>query len=522
MKKISVDEHLDNIDYTSQYSPTVSSVYFTNFIKLVEDGEPENKTPVVHLRILDSIFTRHQSTAIMSHRGIAKSTLMEYILWHCAVFGYIPDGVGKFKVDFALYISDAIDNGVKTMRKSIDSRFERSNFLRKHIKEIKTTETRLEFTRINGTKFIVRMYGAATGVRGARELGQRPTLAILDDLVQKEELARSKPFIESINSTVYSDVEDAMHPTKRKVIWLGTPFNQGDPLYEAIESGAWKTSVYPIAERFPCTREEFKGSWEERFTYDAVMTTYKKRLAAGLVDKFYRELMLKVSSEDEQVLDVNDIIEVSELDISSCNIYITTDFATSEKEKADYSVISVWALTQDKEYVLIDGICKRQLMDANVEDLMEFIARYRPFGVSIERSGAQKGFIEWIKGKMIERGLYTQILGNIGSNQEGVYPSKDKLSRFMEVVPLFRSGKVKYLSSLDSSYKSELLNELKNVTISGIKSKHDDVLDTISMLILSELIFPDSGGNYSEDQTVHRYDEIGIESNNELISLFED
>ena len=77
-----------------------------------------------------------------------------------------------------------------------------------------------------------------------------------------------------------------MHPKRRKVIWLGTPFSADDPLYEVIESGTWEVNVFPICEKYPCTREEFRGAWEDRFSYDYVQEMHSDALANGKVHAF--------------------------------------------------------------------------------------------------------------------------------------------------------------------------------------------------------------------------------------------
>ena len=88
-----------------------------------------------------------------------------------------------------------------------------------------------------------------TGVRGTKANGKRPQLAILDDLVSDED-ARSKTMIAAIEDTVHKAIDHAMHPTRSKIIWSGTPFNASDPLYKAIESGAWAVNCYPVCEKY--------------------------------------------------------------------------------------------------------------------------------------------------------------------------------------------------------------------------------------------------------------------------------
>lgn len=53
----------------------------------------------------------------MVHRGAAKTTVLgEYLILYLATFGEL---LTFGQVDFALYVSDSIDNGVKNMRKEL-------------------------------------------------------------------------------------------------------------------------------------------------------------------------------------------------------------------------------------------------------------------------------------------------------------------------------------------------------------------------------------------------------------------
>ncbi|MDR8247768.1 hypothetical protein FPK89_25365, partial [Acinetobacter baumannii] len=81
---------------------------------------------------------------------------------YIAVYGELP-GFGP--VPFAIYVSDSIDNGVKNMRKNLEFRRENSEFLMKYIPEAKFTDIHWEFKNIDGNVFIVKGYGAKTGVR---------------------------------------------------------------------------------------------------------------------------------------------------------------------------------------------------------------------------------------------------------------------------------------------------------------------------------------------------------------------
>lgn len=518
MTDIKVEDLLNDVDYGhgGDYEPSQFAIEFVEFIKLVNGAEGEShKSPVMHYRMLDNLIVDNgKDTINMMHRGSAKTTLLgEYLFLYLAVFGMLPN-FGR--VDLAIYVSDSIENGVKNMRKNLEFRWENSEFLRKYIPSTRFTDVRYEFTNIDGKKFIVKGYGAKTGVRGAKEMGIRPQLAVLDDLVSDED-ARSATVIESIEATVNKAVEYALDPTKKKVVWSGTPFNAKDPLYKAVESGAYNVNVYPVCKRFPCTKEEFEGSWEDRFSYEYVRKQYEKATQSGMADTFNQELMLRIMSDDDRLVQDSEIRWYNHNDlmrnIGNFNIYITTDFATSEKTASDFSVISVWAVNSKGSWFWVDGVCKRQLMDANLNDLFYLAAKYRPMSVGIEVSGQQGGFIPWIQKEMMDRNCYFTLASENNSNNPGIRPTTNKMQRFNVVVPWFKQGKMHFPESMRQSAPiRQFLDEISLVSPSGFKSKHDDFSDTISMIPLmntwtpgeSQPLIQDINGIWGEENS---YDE---------------
>jgi predicted phage terminase large subunit-like protein len=168
---------------------------------------------------------------------------------------------------------------------------------------------------------------------------------------------------------------------------------------------------------------------------------------------------------------------------SRFNFYITTDFATSVKQKADFSVISVWAHNNNGDWLWVDGICVRQLMDKNIDDLFRLAQVYKPQGVGVEVTGQQAGFIPWIQEQMMQRNIYFPLASEGNQNAPGIRPNTNKLVRFNVAVPLFKAKKVYFpIEKKQTPIMVEAINELSLASTSGFRSKHDDFLDTISML----------------------------------------
>lgn len=501
--KKTLDEWLDEVDYSwlndGSYVPSEFSLVFMNFIKLVNGEEGEsNKTPPVHLKMLDKLATSTSKlVANLCFRGAAKTTLFfEYLVLYLAVFNYLP-GFGK--VESMIYVSDSMENGVKSARKNVEFRYNNSDFLREWVPEAKFTDNYIEFTNREGRKLGIKMFGAKTGIRGTKIFGKRPPLAVLDDLISDDD-AKSTPAMNAIKDTVYKGINHALDPTRRKIVFNGTPFHSEDIMIEAVESGAWDVNVWPVCERFPCTREEFIGAWEDRFTYDYIAEQYEDAVLLGKVAGFMQELMLRITSEEERLVQDAEIREYS-LPIllknkSAFNFYITSDFATSDKQTADFSVISVWAYNAQGDWFWVDGICERQDMGKTVNDLFRLVQEYRPQSVGIEVTGQQGGFIKWLQQEQMNRNIWFNFASSQKSGEPGIRPVVNKLTRFNQVVPLFKAGKIHFPTELKASKTlGYFYNQLRLASRSGLKGK-DDCIDTISMLLYLNAWKP------SEDTTI--------------------
>ena len=486
--KQTVDDWLNSVDYNilneGNYVPSDFSLQMLNFVKLVngEAGE-ENKTPVVHLRMLDEVAGQKQNIANLCWRGAAKTTLFfEYLAPYIAVFEGIP-GFGE--ISGMIYVSDSMENGVKSARKNLEYRYHNSPFLQKYLPLYHFTDNYIEFENQRGHKLGIKMFGAKTGLRGTKIFAKRPTLAVLDDLVSDDD-SKSKTAMNSIKDTIYKGVNYALHPTKRKIIFNGTPFNKGDILYEAVESGGWHVNVWPVCERFPCEPEEFVGGWEDRFPYKVIKEQYDMAVATGKVGAFNQELMLRITSDEERLVLDGDIRYYEREGLlenkDKFNFYITTDFAVSDKQTADFSVISVWAYSANGDWFWVDGIMKRQTLEKTMDDLFLLVQRYSPQSVGIEVSGQQGGFIPLFQREMMNRNIWFNFAQGKGG-QAGIRPVMNKLARFNMVVPYFKAGKMHFPKEmLADPCLAEILEQIRMTTLSGIKTKNDDGLDTISML----------------------------------------
>jgi predicted phage terminase large subunit-like protein len=522
LKKQELDKWLNEVDYSilnsSEYVPSEFALIFMNFIKLVNGAQGEShKTPPVHLAMLDKVAGKSPYIANLCFRGAAKTTLfMEYMSLFIAVFGYLP-GFGR--VEAMIYVSDSMENGVKSARKNIEFRYNNSDFLQTWLPHAHFTDNYIEFGNKDGLKLGIKLFGAKTGIRGTKIFGKRPVLAVLDDLVNDED-ANSKAAMIAIKNTVYKGVNHALDPVRRKMIFNGTPFNKEDILIEAVESGGWDVNVWPVCEKFPCTEAEFKGAWSDRFTYDYIKAQYEMAIATGKVAAFNQELMLRITSDENRLIQDEEIRWYPRTKLletkSSYNFYITTDIAVSAKQRADRSVISVWAYNANGDWFWVDGIVHRKLIDQTWNELFKFVSEYKPQHVGIEVTGQQKAFITTLQTEMMTRNIWFNFASSEKNNEPGIRPMTDKLARLNLVVPWFKAGKVYFPQELKTSVlMGEYMQELRLATSDGLKGK-DDCIDTISMLGYLKPWKPsDNVPGSSEDE---RWEEPAVKQVNPLSS----
>ncbi|MEE8598066.1 MAG: hypothetical protein V3S69_00840 [Dehalococcoidales bacterium] len=483
-----LDSRLNSLDYSyllEKYKPSQFAIEYVNFIKLVNGslGE-ENESPNIHYDMLDqlAIDQLFQQNLFVAFRGSAKTTaLHEYLILYLATYGELPF-FGRINV--GMYISDTMENGIKSMRNNLQFRWDNSDFLQQYVPKTNFTDIRWTFENADGKKLAYRGFGATTGVRGFKEYGERPTICGMDDLMSDKN-ADSPTITKDIKKIVYRAARQALHPQKRMQIWTGTPFNKADPLYEAAGSGAWNTRIYPICEKFPCKRADFKGGWENRFSYDFVKNEYLSLKKSGEIASFNQELMLRITSDEDRLVQDGDIVWYNRDKVlqhrNRYNFYITSDFGTSDRTGADFTIIMVWAYSNNGDWLLVDGICKRQLMDQTIKDLFRLASAYRPLEVGIEINGQQQGFVRWIRNEMLDKQIFFNLAGK--GKTEGVRRTGKKINNFKLIVPLFKAKKIWLPFELKGhELIIETLEELKYATTEEFKSKNDDACDGISML----------------------------------------
>lgn len=481
----------------SSYIPSPEALKFIAFVRA--SGIEDNSNATIHYRLADKYFSKDKQILIEAFRGSAKSTMMEWLVIYMAALGELPN-FGR--VEFVAFIGDSMENGVKNFFRNVVGKIDRSPFLQQLIKIKRKTDSEMELENVEGVELNIKGYGASTNIRGVRYKGVRPDMVILDDITTNDAMT-SEAIQNTINNNFYKSVLPATHPTRYKIFFIGTPISERDLLHQLSSNPEWVVHKFPICDVYPCSKEDFVGHWEDRFPYEAVKSKYEMYLAAGQAQSFYQEYMLDIIDLTTLLVDEDDIKwfdpGVVKKNKDGYNFYISTDFATSTKKSADFSCIAVWAINNNGDWMLVDGQASRQTMQDNIQDLFDYVRKWKPISVGIETSGQQGGFLSIIDEEMHRKRVYFSLAKKRGSKEPGIRPTKDKVHRFVTgVQPRFKQGKIWFpkpelvASSRLLGLVQEMSHELSRFTLAGgVKAlAHDDAIDLLNQLSEMELFNP--------------------------------
>lgn len=488
----------------NHYIPSDEALRFIGFVRA--SGNEEFSSPELHYKMADKLFSsdpKDKNVLEECCRGVGKSTVSEYAVIYAAAMGEWP-GFGK--CPFIIFLGASAEGNVKQFFKNIASKITNSEFLSQVVSVKRVTDKEIELVNADGVEIFIAGKGMNVNWRGARSpSGHRPSILLADDILHNDS-ATSETIRKTIETNWFASALPALE-TRHKVIYIGTPISEDDLLHKLKNSGSYSVVRFPLCEKFPVEKEDYKSVWPEKFTYEYASDMYKQFKSAGTAQLFYQEYLLQVTDLTTLLVDEDDIQwfdpDVIRKNRGQYNFYISTDFATSTKKSADFSTMGVWAVSSNNDWLLVDGQCKRQTMQENMDDLFRYVKKWSPLSVGIESSGQQGGFISILQEMMMNRNIWFTIAKKQNSKDLGIRPTSDKVHRFVTgVQPKFKQNKI-WLPKPELAARisprlfelvEEMINELSKFTMAGgVQSlKHDDAIDLLNQLSEMDIFAPSS------------------------------
>lgn len=152
---------------------------------------------------------------------------------------------------------------------------------------------------------------------------------------------------------------------------------------------------------------------------------------------------------------------IARIQKSKCWYFSTVDLAISLKQTADYTVVATWAVTPDRDLLLIDRIREHLDNPEQQKQISLIYNKYSPNYLKIERVAYQLAIIQQLRRQGLPVREYL--------------PVKDKVSRASTASVYYEAGKVYHPKG--AMWLAEWEEELLMFPLGS----HDDQVDTLSM-----------------------------------------
>ena len=498
MKNDSTNSRVYRPDYTKPYRPKKESIDFMSWcnLNLIEE---DNKTPRIHYEFLDLALSSEDKVQVIVHRGGAKTTVLNTKLTlYVASLGYMPNFLNKNgelqKIQNLMIFSASEDQAIGLLEEIVFM-WENSEVLQQTLTLEKATKKNARFRNEQGDVMYVQVKGSGQSLRGTKRAGKRPQLMLFDDILPDDALF-SKTERSKVTKWFMSSVYPSVDMNFNKMIVVGTPFAEDDILLKMKRHSEFMTIECPVAQVFPCPKEDIVSSWEDRFTKDKIWKLYEGAKGLGEEASFYREYMLQVTSEETRVFK-DQWLRHFEYNIvkerfSEMNFFTSMDLAVSIKNSGDYRVIMTIAVDKEKNIYLVKTDVGNYNPSEVIDILFNHVRMYRPLEVRAEKASLQQVLDHFIQLEMARTGTYFNYKGlelNSTTNKE---------QRISALQPLFKTGKIWLPSDRDQESLAELDYEYKGFTKEGATTEHDDALDCLANFLDPDFIIYPTGQSATE------------------------
>lgn len=450
---------------------------------LIKRFDGASQIPKFHEEMWDMCTSKNQFVAIAAPRGHAKSTSisLSYVL-ACVLFR---------ERRFVLLVSDTEAQAAMFLgqikqelqdNQDIIELFGIKKDEKGEVKFDKDSETDIIVKFTDGTKFRIIAKGSEQKLRGMLWDGARPDLIVCDD-IENDEVVMNKERRNKFRRWVYG----ALLPCRSQhgiIRIVGTILhmdsfleglmpkeNDKHTIHEDLKTYSKGIGTQWRTIKYKAHNSDFsKVLWPSRRTPEEFRRIRQDYIERGLADVYSQEYLNIPIDESNTFFRKADFNPMREDDRKKVlNYYIAGDFAISEKEHADWTVMVVGGM--DEAGILHIKNVIRDRMDGLqiVDTLLALQGVYNPIAIGIEDTQITKSLGPFINRAMIERNIFINIIPLKPSRQ-------DKQTRARSMQARMRAGAVKFDKQAEwyQTYEDELMRFPRD--------KHDDQVDATAYL----------------------------------------
>lgn len=326
--------------------------------------------------------------------------------------------------------------------------------------------------------------GSGQSLRGVKWDGKRPDLIVCDDL-ENEELVLNKDrraaFRKWFSGTlipcrakhgIIRVVGTILHTDSQLNRFMPRLGKRDQPCYIddlkelSNPKAIWRSARYRAHDKLLT-----KSLWPEHKSVQWLRTERQTFIDGGLSDLWAQEMLNVPFDESTAPFKRADFTEMKkEEQEQNLNYYISTDFATQEKQKSDYSAFIVAGMNSEGTLYIIKVIQQRMESPEILETLFLLAKRYDPLSVFVETGQIWNTLKPLVFNEMSRTGEFFTI--------EELPSITDKRSRTASIRARMRVGAVRFDKMAD--WYPDLEEECLR-----FPQGHDDQVDALSLLGLA-------------------------------------
>lgn len=444
-------------------------IYKYDFDRFDEDMCKELQDRVVTAPFHFEMFGMYQSykrCCVICPRNHAKSTTARKYILHQILY---------LKTTYTIILGSSEDMAGQNLRWIRDQFVDNSDLVAVYgYLKNKDKWADTEFQTNTGVK--VSAKGAGQKIRGANEKG-RPDLIYIDD-IEEDEGVKSKDRRDKLDLWFRNAVLPALS-RNGQVIITGTILHYDSLLRNVSRNKVSDHIPWQVLEYKAISLDEDgneKALWPEHKPLDVLRKLrnvdpvtfaqeYQNDPSSGGLAVFNRSEYMYISEDDIKKDPVDQKIYVKNMLV---NVLITTDFAISEKDGADYTVFMASGMDQFSNLYVLDYVRWRTSDPfEQMEVLFDFVKKWYAEICTFEIVAFQKTFQKFIERKMADENFFFFI-------QEMTRKSMAKIFRIKALKAPIRAQKIYW-----SHEHTELEEELEHITVTSLGVK-DDVVDCLS------------------------------------------
>lgn len=435
------------------------------------------KTPQFHRDLWDLCVSDDRKVVIGAPRGHAKST---------AITHAFTLAMALFREKrYILIISDTESQSIEFLgdiKKELQENLDLMEMFK--IKKFTTEAAKTIIVQMeDGYKFRISAYGAGQKVRGRKWGGTRPDLVICDDL-ENDELVENDDRRLQFKLWFMKALVPVMSRKRGHIRVVGTVLHMDSLLYRLLHNKHWKSVLFKAHESF----DDFSNIlWPEMFSEEALREERDGYIAEGIPEGYACEYLNNPIDQSEAFFRRDDFEEMEEEDYRKRKeFYAGIDFAISDSDRADYTVIVVGGMDSDG---ILHIVQVERFKGDTAEILSMMLDMQKKWDISLwkaEEGAIKKTLMGEIDRRMRDSGVFMNISPGI--------PTKDKRTRARPIQGRIRSGGVRF--DKDASWYPDFELELLHFP-KGAKKDQVDALAWLG-IALKELIESMTDGEYDD------------------------